>query len=228
MDRVSPPEVSTAVTTASTIAPPTCPEVFSRPEASPCSSSCTPLVAWMFSEGNDSAKAMPSRTMPGITMPPRLGVRSMPRKIAYPPASAAAPMTISLPVPNRSAKSPILVEVTATSTPAGRNAMAVPRADQPSRFWKYCMATNWNDTYEPMRMSSPRLARTMWPERRMPSRTSGCRTLSSVTTNSASSAATPASEPIVRREAQPASGACTTVKTSSNIDAVMVTAPTRS
>ncbi len=182
----------------------------------------------MFSEGNDSAKAMPSSTIPGMTSVPRLGCSPALRKTAYPAARANDPMTISRAVPNLSAKSPILVEVTATSRPAGRNASAVCSADQPSRFWKYCMATNWKPTYEPKRITRPRLALTSGPERRMPSRTSGCLTRRSTATNSASRTTAPAMPAMVRTEPHPASGAWTTVNTNSSMDAVMVAAPTRS
>ena len=51
---------STAVTTASTSAPPNWNDVFSRPPARPCSSGATPLVAAMFSGPNASAKPRPA------------------------------------------------------------------------------------------------------------------------------------------------------------------------
>ncbi len=57
----------TAVTIASTIALPTCIAVFTSPDASPCSSSATPLVAAMLTDGKASANPMPSRTMLGST-----------------------------------------------------------------------------------------------------------------------------------------------------------------
>ena len=71
------------------------------------------------------------------------------------------------------------------------------------------------------------------PHERAPS--AGCRAAPAAracaarcATNAASSAATPTNEPSVRAEAQPTSGASTTVKTSSSIAAVTVTAPARS
>jgi hypothetical protein len=72
------------------------------------------------------------------------------------------------------------------------------------------------------------LALTWLDERSTPSLISGCEDRCSVTTNAASSAATPAKEPSVRAEAHPALCAETTVNTSSSIDAVPVTAPGRS
>ena len=62
----------------------------------------------------------------------------------------------------------------------------------------------------------------------MPSRTSGALAVRSRATNAARIAATPTSEPSVRAESQPASGASTSVKTSSSIPAVMLTAPAMS
>ena len=44
-----------ALTTASTIAPPTWNDVLTRPDASPCSWLAIPAVAWMFSDGKVSA-----------------------------------------------------------------------------------------------------------------------------------------------------------------------------
>ena len=58
------PLVATAETTAVTTAPPTCSDVLSRPDASPCSASATPATAWMFSAGKPTAKPTPaSRTV---------------------------------------------------------------------------------------------------------------------------------------------------------------------
>ncbi len=62
----------------------------------------------------------------------------------------------------------------------------------------------------------------------MPSRTSGCALRRSIVTNRASSAATIANEAIVAGEPQPCSGASTTVRTSTSIAAVTVTAPAKS
>ena len=71
-------------------------------------------------------------------------------------------------------------------------------------------------------------ARTSELERRMPRRTSGAAVRRSCTTNAPRMAAAPASEPSVRAEAQPASGASTTVNTSSSIPAVTAIAPATS
>ncbi len=62
----------------------------------------------------------------------------------------------------------------------------------------------------------------------MPSRTSGAVLRVSIATNVASSAAARANEPTVIAEPQPLSGASTTVRTSSSIAAVTVTAPAMS
>ena len=62
----------------------------------------------------------------------------------------------------------------------------------------------------------------------MPKRTSGAGVRRSCATKAARIAAAPASEPSVRAEAHPASGASTTVNTNSNIPAVTATAPVRS
>ena len=58
----------TAVTIASTIAPPTWFDVLNSPEASPCSWSGTPDVAWMFSAGNAIAKPSPISMIVGNTV----------------------------------------------------------------------------------------------------------------------------------------------------------------
>ena len=39
----------------------------------------------------------------------------------------------------------IWVDRTTTITPAGRNASAVPIADQPARVCRYCVTRNWNE-----------------------------------------------------------------------------------
>ena len=66
----APPELlTTAATAASPTAPPTWNEVFSRPDASPCSWSATPAVAWMFSDGNLSAKPVPISSIVGNISP---------------------------------------------------------------------------------------------------------------------------------------------------------------
>jgi hypothetical protein len=72
------------------------------------------------------------------------------------------------------------------------------------------------------------LARRSGAERRMPSRTSGAALRISIATNVASSAATRANEATVIPEPQPFDGASTTVRTSSSIAAVTVTAPAMS
>ena len=87
---------------------------------------------------------------------------------------------------------------------------------------------NWKPNQPPMSDIAPTLARTSEAERRIPSRTSGRAVRRSMATNAVIRAATAAREPIVRTEAQPASGASTTVNTSSSMDAVRVTAPARS
>ena len=73
-----------------------------------------------------------------------------------------------------------------------------------------------------------RLARTSELERRMPSRTSGVGVVSSRRMNAAIRIAAPMNDEIVRAEVQPAFGASTSVKTSSSIAPVMLTAPATS
>ena len=138
------------------------------------------------------------------------------------------PAAITRGVPNRSTTEPIFVEESATSAPAGRKASAVCSADQPSRDCMYCVTRNWKPTYEPKKKAAPRLARIWLPERSTPSRISGCELRRSMVTKTVSSTATARKDSRVRAEAQPASGAWTTVKTSSSIEAVPVTAPGRS
>ena len=55
----------TAVTTASTIAPPTWNEVWNMPEARPCSWSATPPVARTFSAAKARVKAAPMSSSDG-------------------------------------------------------------------------------------------------------------------------------------------------------------------
>ena len=62
----------------------------------------------------------------------------------------------------------------------------------------------------------------------MPSRTSGCAERCSIATKAASSNAATAKPPSVSTAPQPASGASTTVRTSSSIAAVIVAAPAKS
>ena len=57
--------VTTALTTASTTAPPTWNDVLTRPDASPCSSFATPAVAWMLSAGKQSANPTPISSIVG-------------------------------------------------------------------------------------------------------------------------------------------------------------------
>ncbi len=90
------------------------------------------------------------------------------------------------------------------------------------------MATNWKPTQPPKSDIAPTPARTSRAERRMPSRTSGCGVRRSTATKAVRRAATAASDPSVRAESQPASGASTTVKTSSSMPAVSAAAPARS
>src|SRR5258708_4584684 len=61
--------------------------------------------------------------------------------------------------PNLSSAGPIRVDAAATSTPAGRNASAVPSADQPAMICRYWVTRNWNATYEPKRTIAARLSR---------------------------------------------------------------------
>ena len=61
----SPLPLTIAATIASPTAPPTWNDVFSRPEARPCSWSSTPATAWMLSAGNASAKPTPSSSIVG-------------------------------------------------------------------------------------------------------------------------------------------------------------------
>ena len=70
---------------------------------------------------------------------------------------------------------------------------------------------NWKPTHDPNRAIAPRLARTRGAERRMPRRTSGKAERRSTAVNTANSAAAPANETSVRADAQPTSGASTTV-----------------
>src|SRR5213593_2771497 len=87
---------------------------------------------------------------------------------------------------------------------------------------------NWNPTQPPKSDIAARLARTSEAERRMPRRTSGAAVLRSCATKPARIAATTANEPRVRADPQPASGAPTSVNTSSSIAAVIPTAPATS
>ena len=57
--------LTTAVTIARPIAPPTWNDVLTSPDASPCSWSATPAVAWMLSDGKQSANPSPIRIMLG-------------------------------------------------------------------------------------------------------------------------------------------------------------------
>ena len=59
----------TAVTTASTSAPPNWNDVLSSPPASPCSWAATPLVAAMFSGPNARPKPSPARRNVGSIRP---------------------------------------------------------------------------------------------------------------------------------------------------------------
>src|SRR4051795_13278013 len=77
----------------------------------------------------------------------------------------------------------------------------------------------------PNSSSEPRFARTSSPERRMPRRTSGCSTVFSTTTNSASSTAETANAPSVRTDVQPADGASTMAQTKTRKPPVTVSAP---
>lgn len=70
---------------------------------------------------------------------------------------------------------------------------------------------NWKLRYEPNNATMLRLARTIEPIRRMPSRISGCRTLFSVTKKATSRAAARTTDPSVTGSSQPRSGAETTV-----------------
>jgi len=56
---------TTALTIASPIAPPSWKDVWTSPEASPCSRSATPDTAWMFSTGNRSMKPIPISSIVG-------------------------------------------------------------------------------------------------------------------------------------------------------------------
>ena len=47
--------------------------------------------------------------------------------------------------PNRPSNPAIWVDRTTTITPAGKNASAVPIADQPARVCRYCVTRNWNE-----------------------------------------------------------------------------------
>jgi hypothetical protein len=82
----------------------------------------------------------------------------------------------------------------------------------------YSVAMNWKPNPPPISIIAPRFACTRLGERRIPSRTSGAAVRRSIAANDASSAPTAAREPIVRSDAQPASGASTTVKTRRSIE----------
>ena len=56
------------------------------------------------------------------------------------------PAVISGVVPTRVASGPILGAPKATISPAGRNASAVPSADQPSSCCMYSVPMNWKPT----------------------------------------------------------------------------------
>ena len=84
---------------------------------------------------------------------------------------------------------------------------------------------NWVPNQAPMSDMAPRLALMSDPDRRMPRRISGEVERRSMATKSASSAAVPMSEPMVRPAPQPTSGASTRVKTSRSMATVTLTAP---
>lgn len=92
----------------------------------------------------------------------------------------------------------------------------------------YWVTMNWKATYEPKNAAAPSWARTCEPERSTPRRTRGLALRRSIRTKETSRAAATTKDSRVRTEVQPASGAWTTVKTSSSIAAVPVTAPGRS
>lgn len=89
----------------------------------------------------------------------------------------------------------------------------------------YRVTRNWKPTYEPKNAIAPSCALICGPERSTPRRISGPGERRSMETKTASSTATARKDSRVRAEAQPASGAWTTVNTRSSIDAVPVMAP---
>ena len=68
---VAPPVLAliTAVATASPSAPPTCSDVLTRPDASPCSWLAMPAVACMLKAGNESPKPIPTSSIVGRNTP---------------------------------------------------------------------------------------------------------------------------------------------------------------
>lgn len=89
----------------------------------------------------------------------------------------------------------------------------------------YRVTRNWKPTYEPKKAIAPSWARIWVPDRSTPSRISGPAERRSTSTNTVSRTATARKDSKVRAEVQPASGACTTVKTSNSIEAVPRIAP---
>ena len=81
---------------------------------------------------------------------------------------------------------------------------------------------------EPKSSSEPRFARISSPERRIPRRTSGCSTVFSTATNSATSTPEITKAPSVRSDVQPADGASTIAQTNTRNAPVTVSAPATS
>ncbi len=89
----------------------------------------------------------------------------------------------------------------------------------------YSVTRNWKPTYDPKRAIAPSWARIWFPDRSTPSRINGPAERRSTNTNTVSRTATARKERRVRADAQPTSGACTTVNTSNSIAPVPSTAP---
>ena len=102
--------------------------------------------------------------------------------------------------------------ISATSRPPGKIASPVSSADQPRSDCMYSVAMNWKPNQPPISDIAPRFARTSVAvaedaeadERRR-------RAAARAHTNAARIASAAASEPSVRAEPQPASGASTSV-----------------
>jgi hypothetical protein len=112
--------------------------------------------------------------------------------------------------------------------PPGKIASPVSSADHPRSSCMYRVRMNWKPNHPPTSAIAPRFARTSEPVRRMPSRTSGDGVRISCHTKAARMATAPPNVARVWDEVHPASGAWTTVNTSSSIPVVIPSAPARS
>src|SRR5579872_1991393 len=126
-------------------------------------------------------------------------------------ASRTNAAATSGPGPNLPSSPAIRSDSTTTTSPAGRNASAVPIADQPDSDCRYWVIRNWKDTYVPNSVIAPMSARTSAADLKMLNGTSGSELRRSISVNRTSSSATATNEKIVRSDAQPACCADTTV-----------------